>query len=517
MASEEFLEYFIVKYLLVQLVLIICAATYLLIRHKRQIIRQIRKDTLVYISLAVIMLLSTVVRIGIIDQKSALSYQDSLDYAIISYGIFESGKFEFVCDPPGYPFLVSIFMKLVGVKTSILSIANAFFSILNLILIFILIQSYFKDKYISLLSTLLVAISPYYIAASVKAYPFMISLHFILLSMIMLYYSVKTGSKILFIVTGICLGFASHIYHYEIIFVIFSLIYLLMINRKRLFLKLDAYILLLGVLISIFPFMIMQKVSTNTECITYHMDNDLFKANLVSYNERVRSQRKDILCVFTRNYCHLYRLSYLFSDAEIQNYYVNDHKSHLLSYLTFLFGYGKQNRNLDKIQLLQSNVKDSVFNWTYLVHIFFMVFLLLFLIKRTKDTDRLKHVYFLLIVLCLYVLFWSVWMDLFYIFMIPIEVIALIPLISLSIIKLINMLKINNTIKISIVALIVLILFSALFVEDNAFEILKKNAKKIYVRSSPVFDGKYICRGHMEHPSLDRLCFRLIEAMKESD
>ena len=187
---EEFMSGFIVIWLYLLLGIILIGTIKIFNENKLFTFNDVRNKKLIIIIIVLVIIVSTFIKLKLYSPFFIINNADGSEYAIQAEGISSSGKFQFVCDPPGYPVLLSLIQRTSADINSgfIINLAASIFSIA---LIFIFVQLLFGNYLASLSSTFLLAFSPIYNGSVIIGYPMAVSLLFLLISFIMLIIAIK--------------------------------------------------------------------------------------------------------------------------------------------------------------------------------------------------------------------------------------------------------------------------------------------------------------------------------------
>ena len=496
MALDIFLQYFIVIFLEIHLLFIFVSIAYITIKRRRTILNNVRRNIPCFLLIMSLVLFSAFIRINTISQTGIFNNSESLFSAVEGLDVVLNDKFNFVCDAPVYPMIISIFYRIFGIRADALSAINAFFSILIIPLSFIFVQMLFKKRSISTLAVIITSSFPYFNGAAVSEYPFMISTFFVMLSFVFLLSAMRQRSAYIFFLSGITFAFSFQIYYYEIIFVLCAVIYLMLVKGIKILFKPHFWIFLIAFILSISPFLIQQKISKN-ECPHFKRDINL---------------PDNLMCKISRNFCKMFNLNNVINGDDTRRFYLNDIRGNLASYVTYLFGYGRTNKFLYVDSWEFKQVKDSMFNKLYILHIFFIIFAVVGIMDATSVA---KNTILLFMIFCGSILFWSLWREIVYVFWVPFETIAFIPLISFGAYSFVNLLKLKKSVKTAILVIVLIIFISNFFHDQNAYTVLKQQIDPLESKTK-LLNGEYLCSNlHLPMPKpLKESCNIFIDKLK---
>lgn len=222
------------------------------------------------IFLLLIILLAAFLRFWQIDKYPAGFNADEASYAYNAYSLIQTGRDEFghpwpvylesFADfkPAGTAYFMIPFVKLFGLNEIAVRLPSLIASVVSVFLIFLLVQELFSSYYLSLISSLFLAISPWHIHFSRGAWETNLATTFLLAGSYLFFKGLKYPKYFVFCV----LSFAVSVYTYHTPRMIVPLLglFLLLFYRQKVFKKLKwiwvsgvmGIVLMIPFLLSIF-------------------------------------------------------------------------------------------------------------------------------------------------------------------------------------------------------------------------------------------------------------------------
>lgn len=241
------------------------------------------KTNLLFIS---IILLGILLRLFYLSKIPNGFYSDELAFAYNSYSLLTTAKDEFGTFLPLvlksfgdykaalFAYFLAPFIYLGGLTVFVVRFGSAFLGILQIILVFLITKELLKSKKLALLSSFLIAISPFALQFNRMAHENNLSITLISAS---LYLFIKLNKSLIYFPFAIIFSVLS-LYAYHDARVIAPLLIILMMIFKSKFLfqkKIITFICLASALILLFPLaQVMQKKETWTRMINTSLFTD---------------------------------------------------------------------------------------------------------------------------------------------------------------------------------------------------------------------------------------------------
>jgi hypothetical protein len=167
-------------------------------------------------------------------------------------------RFVFIHDPPAFSVMISLFQRISGFNFHLSQIINLVFSLFSIILVFALIQVLFKKKYLSLLASTLFVIAKTLLKTKYY-YPIEASIFFSYLFILLLVITIKKKDYLLAAGSALVLGFILQLYSFEIAISLSLFMLFFKHFKDKKFIRKALVIITLVLLVSILPFVILQK------------------------------------------------------------------------------------------------------------------------------------------------------------------------------------------------------------------------------------------------------------------
>lgn len=302
----------------------------------------------VYILLALIFLVAGVLRFYKIDQVPVSLYWDEVSQAYNAYSVLENGRDEFGNQfpllfrafedykTPGNIYLTAISIKAFGLNEFAVRFPSAFLGTLSVLIVFFLVRELVKSKkheievdIIALITTALVAISPWHIQFSRTGFEANTGLFFVILGAYLLFKFFSTESyKLLYLSLA---SYAVSIYFYRSIwiFVPMFLIFIFLLYYKILFSKKNIKKTIIGILLFtfiVFPFvtaMISSKGLTRANQVTIVSNSQdkvydyaLKQENSGPLGKIIYNRRIVYASEFVKGYTDHFSLNFLFLEGD---------------------------------------------------------------------------------------------------------------------------------------------------------------------------------------------------------
>ena len=442
---EDFISRFIVVWMYFIITLTIAGAIKVLRRNKDHLFGKVRNKRKIILFLLFVITVSSAIKIAAFDSYYIINNTDSSEYVIESEAISLANKFVFICDPLGFPVMVN-FLRRLGFLINSGFIVNLISSMASVFLIFFIVQLLFMNQNISLLSAILLSLSPLHTGSVILGFPMPTSILFILIGLIMTIIALEKNDLLAYSLVGFSIGFAFHLFYIESIFIVIVVLWMLIKKGLRFVFNVKLLLVLSVFFLTVLPFIILQNTTTNNECVTYTKYPRFQNTN-------------NPMCKILRNYCGLYDFKYIFKNSEIKESFINDVDGNLPSYLSFIFlGYGVN--DYPYTTSIWKRLNDYTYNLTYWLSLFFIVFgLTLSLVKGI----RRESMYLLLSLLAIYLVTISLYYGILYFFSVPVIVLFKIPLMSFGMYQFLKRIKIRH-IRYILLVIFLVIFLSQIFV-----------------------------------------------------
>ncbi|MDP3998135.1 MAG: glycosyltransferase family 39 protein [bacterium] len=204
------------------------------------------KNSRLILILAAIFFLAAFLRFYKLDEVPPGFHIDEVTVGYNAYSLAETGRDEngnflpFYIDsfgdfrPAGYFYLTIPAIKIFGLNEFAVRFPSAFFGILSVILIFFLAEKIFKNRFVSFLSSFLLAISPWHLIVSRATSESSVALFLIMLGVFLFLLGVENG-KVRYFFLAVVSFFASfYTYHTPRIFVPLLILGLVVLSWQRL-------------------------------------------------------------------------------------------------------------------------------------------------------------------------------------------------------------------------------------------------------------------------------------------
>jgi len=464
-----FLEYLIPKWILIQVFVIIFFLFYLLFKFRKTIRKEIKNHKIIYVLLIIIFLTGFTIRLISIVHWQYIQADNEI-YIVTSALISDEGRFIFESDTPTFPSLVSLIINILDYNPSSGAIINLFFGSLSIILIYVFTNLLFKNRTISIISSILLCFSNLHFDASVNGGPFGVSIFFILVSLIILKITI-TKKKNFFIPLAFAVGLAAQTYYVEFILIIPIIIYLIInkINTKYI------VIFTIAVLFSILPFSIEQYHATPNSIVAPD-----------GFEETKSISITKLSCFWNKLNCNYFsgympRYNEYFNNTLLSGKELSGPRSYFL-YLFMGKGRKYQDREYylkdgkirtNPLVVLWNNPEKN--NRIYVLYFLFMLYGIYCFRKSLNDLILLLSVFFS------FFLIYSRYSWLVFIYMSEIESVIIIPLVAYGIYNLIR--KLKGKIRLVLSILIIILMVSPFFTETkiesyNDYSLFNKNNRK---------------------------------------
>lgn len=448
----NFLEHFIVYWLYLNLFIIIVYLLYLYYINHNGILIFIKKNKIIFFLLLIFFLTGTALRFSFV---STFFLADESSYNLNAKIVFSSDYFNYFNSPrdrdsPGFSVIVSLFMKIFGVENIGVGHVNALFGSLSIIMIFIMVQLFFNNPKISLISALFLTFNPLHLEYSVRGYPAVTSIFFCIILLILFIKSLKIQSSFSYPLVGLTLGFTAQFYYIEIILVLPLILYFFIkreFNQNNI---IKSTLIFLGIIISILPFVILSNISQES----YNSENNLIT---------------DLVCVWTPGKCGFLNID----GSKSTDKFINHIDNKPLSYLGYLFIGMSTKSNYDTNWRFDGwlpytnnyNLVNNETSYIYFLSTFFII-IGFFLSKYYK----LEWIFFFL-VMSFFIIGFSTFYDHPMFHTLYMIILGIIPLTSVGIVKSINLIR-NNTFRYLLVIILSLIIISP-FITENVLDNLE--------------------------------------------
>ncbi|MDO8659095.1 MAG: glycosyltransferase family 39 protein [Candidatus Parcubacteria bacterium] len=258
----------------------------------------------IFIILTFIILIASVLRLwqlGIIPSSPdwdevALGYNA---YSILQSGRDEYGKFLPIIirsfddyKPALYVYLAMPSIAILGLNVVAVRLPSAIFGILTVLATFFLIKELFKKNNIALLTTFLLAISPWHIQFSRVAFEANVGVALNVFGI--LFFLIAFKKPWFLLLSSLMLGLGLHVYQGEKVFVPLLLIILIAIFRKQFFAIKKKYIFVSASIFIIISFLLIYITLTNGNVLARAKDVSIFSnQSLIELNAKKIARDKE--------------------------------------------------------------------------------------------------------------------------------------------------------------------------------------------------------------------------------
>jgi len=440
------LNRFIIFWLLIQLIFIIIVCSIITYKYRLIIKKEILKHKKIYFFLSTIFFIGLIIRLYYM-VHGCLVINDQMMYLIEGLRIYHFKTYLFIRKLPMFPILISLFNVFSHSTFTPGSLVNAFFGSLSIIVIYLFVFLITKNRIISLIASFLLTFFPKHIFYSTISEPFITSIFFIILTLIIFILALNIKKNILFITTGLLLGLIAQFYTLEIIFIIILILYLVIFRNNLEFKKKQLFLILIFIIISSFPFLIIQqKVSSE-------------KMLLVDFVEEENSN--NILCYYSRIGCLQIRASYLFQPTSVL-YRLNNLNGGLQSYIGYyFFGIGtKDQKDFNYVFQIESTQISNKIQWQYLF-LGLIGIIGLFLKKLRKQS-----LFFFLGIIFTSIILGSNYLRINY-YSIYVYTIFIIPLFAISYEKIFLFFSKKKSVQLIKIIVLIIFILSLIFTENT--------------------------------------------------
>lgn len=199
--------------------------------------------------------------------EAALGYNA---YSIMQTGKDEYGKFLPVVlrsfddyKPALYAYFIIPLIKIFGLSTFSVRAPSAFFGVLTVIAVFFLVKELFKRKDLALLSSFLLAISPWHLQFSRIGFESNVGMSFNVFSALFFIKGLKKPTFL--VISAILMGLNLYIYQSEKVFIPFLVLFLLFLFRKQILSLPKKYLMTSIILFGIVLVPLISFTLTNKE------------------------------------------------------------------------------------------------------------------------------------------------------------------------------------------------------------------------------------------------------------